>query len=129
VRVLPFFGEGEMGELAGVYAGASVYLDLTLHEGFGMQVIEAMACGTPVVCSDRGALPEVAGNAAILVDPTDADAAARAVMDVARDAGGREELARHGRAQAGMYSWKETARVIAEGLAELQGGGCTRTRG
>ena len=82
VRILPFFGEAQALELARIYAGASVYLDLSLHEGFGMQVIEAMACGTPVVCSNRGALPEVAGAAALLVDPEDITQIADAVCRV-----------------------------------------------
>jgi glycosyltransferase involved in cell wall biosynthesis len=119
VRVLPFYGEGEMRELAEVYAGASVYLDLSLHEGFGMQVIEAMACGTPVVCSNGGALPEVAGDAAAMVEPMDAAGARREVRRVVEDGTRREELTRRGREQARKYTWEGTARVIGDALDAL----------
>lgn len=112
VRVLPFFYQDQMAELAHVYAAASVYLDLSLHEGFGMQVIEAMACGTPVVCSNRGALTEVAGGAALLVNPEDVGAITAAVLKVLNDKACAEQLRIAGHARAELYNWQSTARTL-----------------
>lgn len=117
VRILPFFGENETQALTNVYTTASVYLDLSLHEGFGMQVIEALACGTPVVCSNRGALPEVAGNAASLVNPENTAEIAAAVQTLVNDPALRVRRIESGRAQAAHYSWADTARTIAETLS------------
>ena len=116
VRLLPFYGEDQVMNLAEAYAGASVYLDLSLHEGFGMQVIEAMACGTPVVCSNRGALPEVAGDAAILVDPDDTNGVANAVEQLLSDSDRGRCLVERGWQQAARYSWRQTAHVILQSL-------------
>jgi glycosyltransferase involved in cell wall biosynthesis len=96
--------------LPGLYAGAELLLMPSLYEGFGLPCIEAMACGTPVVASDRGALPETCGDAALLVDPEDgaavADAAAIAVSDAVR----REELVEAGRRRAAELTWDAAAR-------------------
>ncbi len=115
-RVIPFLEFGRERELAEIYSSASVYLDPSLHEGFGMQVIEAMACGTPVVCSDLGGLPEVAGDAAILVNPQDPKQIALALRNVLADQRLREDLIERGYKQSASYSWEATARVIYEGL-------------
>ena len=72
--------------------------------------LEALACGTPVVCSNRSSLPEVAGDAALLVDPMDTAAFAAALERVLSDAALRQDLARRGPAQAARFSWDETAR-------------------
>lgn len=114
VHILPFYGENETQALANVYTAASVYLDLSLHEGFGMQVIEAMACGTPVVCSNRGALPEVAGNAASLVNPENTSEIVSAVQILLDDSALRHRRIESGYAQAAFYNWADTARTIAE---------------
>ena len=119
LRLVPFLGPGERGELAALYAAATVYLDLSLHEGFGMQVVEAMASGTPVVCSDRGALPEVTGGAAVLVDPTRPDEVAAALGALLAHAGRRRELSARGAARAGEFSWERTAAAILAGLREI----------
>ncbi len=119
VRVLPFFDETEMQQLADVYASAMVYLDLSLHEGFGMQVIEAMACGTPVVCSNRAALPEVAGDAAVLIDPMDRAAAIEQVRRILDEPVLRETLIARGKRQAAQFTWHRTAQVIHDALSVL----------
>jgi glycosyltransferase involved in cell wall biosynthesis len=119
VRIIPFLDSGREKELAEIYAAASVYLDPSLQEGFGMQVVEAMACGVPVVCSNRGALPEVTNGAALLVDPEDHTGMASAVEKVLTDQGLRDELRKCGHNRAAYFSWKSTAEVIYEGLVEI----------
>ncbi len=118
VRFLPFYDAGELSRLVEIYTAASVYLDPSLHEGFGMQVIEAMACGTPVVCSDRGALPEVTAGAALLADPLDPEATAGQVLSVLNEPRRQEELAELGKEQARRFSWQRTAEVIHQGLQQ-----------
>lgn len=118
-RILPFLGPAERDELVALYTAASAYLDLSLHEGFGMQVIEAMACGTPVVCSDRGALPEVTAGAALLVDPHRPEEAAGALAGLLTDSEQRNVVIALGRAQAARFSWRHTAGVIHQALQEV----------
>lgn len=116
VRFMPFLGAAQKVQLAELYAAASVYLDPSLQEGFGMQVIEAMACGTPVVCSDRSALPEVAGNAALLVEPRDVEAMAGTLKSLLDDPQAQQQLAERGRLRARRFQWRHTAEVIHRAL-------------
>ncbi len=119
VRLIPFYGEDQVRNLTEVYAGASVYLDLSLHEGFGMQVIEAMACGTPVVCSDRGALPEVAGTAAVLVDPLDFLAIANATRRILTDSIIANSCVAKSQTQAAQFNWRQTAHTILQAIETI----------
>jgi glycosyltransferase involved in cell wall biosynthesis len=97
-------------DLAALYHAADVLAMPSLSEGFGIPVLEAMACGTPVVCSDGGALPEVAGDAALLVPPEDVDALAAALVRAVSDDALRQLLRARGYAQARRFSWDEAAR-------------------
>ena len=81
----------------------------SLYEGFGLPCLEAMAAGTPVVCSDRGALPETCGDAAIVADPDDEAGFARAVLRVAAPGPEREGLVARGRRRAALFRWEDTA--------------------
>jgi glycosyltransferase involved in cell wall biosynthesis len=94
--------------LPGLYAGALAFVLPSLYEGFGLTCLEAMACGTPVVAADAGALPETVGGAAILVDPQDPVAIADAVDSAAGD----ERLGAAGVARAAAFSWERTAREV-----------------
>jgi glycosyltransferase involved in cell wall biosynthesis len=101
------------------YAAASVYVQPSVWEGFGLPVLEAMACGTPVVAASAGALPEVCGVAASLVDPRDAAEMAGAIGQVLHDVPTRERMGDAGRRRAGAFGWAETAaktRAVYEAL-------------
>lgn len=100
-------------DLPALLTGADVALYLSLAEGFGLPIIEAMACGTPVIASTAPALVEVAGDAALLVDPTDEEGITRALTDLCRDPAGRSRLSQAGVEQARRYTW---ARVADEAI-------------
>jgi glycosyltransferase involved in cell wall biosynthesis len=119
VRILPFITYEKVQELADIYSAASVYLDLSLQEGFGMQVIEAMACKTPVVCSNRGALPEVVNGAAYVVDPENISDIIDATIKVLSDNHFRNELKLLGYERSKNYSWAYTSKVIYKGLSDI----------
>jgi glycosyltransferase involved in cell wall biosynthesis len=103
--------------LPGLYAGAEVFVLPSLHEGFGLPCLEAMACGTPVVAAAAGALPETVGDAGVLVPAGDAGALAEAVAALAGDDAERSRLSRAGAARAQGFSWDRTARAIDAVLA------------
>jgi len=95
-------------ELAKWYARASIFAFPSLDEGFGMPVLEAMAAGVPVMTSNTSALPEVAGDAALLVDPRDAEEIAGALRRLAADETLRDELAEKGRIRARWFNWEKS---------------------
>ena len=113
-----FLGYCDRQQLPALYRQASCLLFPSLFEGFGMPVLEAMASGCPVVCSNTTSLPEIAGDAAALVDPADPDAIATALADVLRDAGRREVMRQRGLVNAARFSWQRHA---IETLAVLRG--------
>lgn len=105
-----FAGYAEAEELPLWYSAAKVFVYPSLYEGFGLPVLEAMACGTPVITSSTSSLPEVAGDAAVLVDPMDVEAMGEALVEVVADAELRERMRERGLAQARTFSWERTAR-------------------
>ncbi len=105
-----FTGYVDTADLPALYSGALAFVFPSLYEGFGMPVLEAMACGAPVVAANTSSLPEVAGDAALLVDPTDVDAISGALARLAGDAALRRELRARGLAQAARFSWERCAR-------------------
>src|SRR5438270_9675109 len=100
--------------------GARAVIFPSLYEGFGLPVLEAMLLGTPVVASCEGALPEVAGEAALLVDPYDTDQIARAIATIVSDADLRAELARRGPLQAAKFSVERYRERVAAVYAALR---------
>ena len=96
------------GDLEGLYELADAVVFPSLYEGFGLPVLEAMARGVPVACSDRSSLPEVAGDAALLFDPEDVRAIAGAIERLLTDEALRARLAAAGPDQARRFSWEQT---------------------
>jgi glycosyltransferase involved in cell wall biosynthesis len=97
-------------QLVALYNGASVLVMPSFHEGFGLPALEAMQCGTPTIVSDRASLPEVVGDAGLLVDPDDAIALANEMWRIMRDDQLRQTLRIKGLERAKMFSWEATAR-------------------
>jgi glycosyltransferase involved in cell wall biosynthesis len=104
----------EPDELPALYSGTQVFVFPSRYEGFGLPPLEAMACGAPVVCSNAASLPEVVGQAGLLVPPDDIAGWATAVTRVLEDAEFRLHLAKAGRARAAQFSWRATARKTLE---------------
>jgi glycosyltransferase involved in cell wall biosynthesis len=112
-------------QLPSLYRGALALVFPSLYEGFGLPVLEAMACGTPVVTSNITAMPEVAADAALLVDPVLVDEIAQAMKQIVNDAGLRTRLRERGLARAAEFSWDSTIakvrKVIALNVTEPNG--------
>jgi glycosyltransferase involved in cell wall biosynthesis len=96
-----------------LYSSAEMFVFPSLYEGFGLPPLEAMSCGTAVIASDRGSLPEIVGEAGLLVDPLDVDGLAAAMTALAEDEGRRTQLAAKGMDRAQRFSWQKT---VAETL-------------
>ncbi len=107
-------------DLPSLYAGALAFVFPSLYEGFGLPVLEAQAYGVPILTANNSSLPEVAGDAALLVDPHDVDAIAAAMLRLATDAELRQELIRKGLENVKRFSWEKCAR---ETLAVLEEAG------
>ena len=106
------FSSGET--LRRIYQGASAYLDPSLFEGFGFQLLEAMACGVPVIASNVTAIPEIVGDAGLLINPNDGDALAEAIRKVSTDTCLRNDLREKGLGRAASFNWNKTARQVLE---------------
>jgi len=106
--VFPGFVPDE--DLPALYRAAELFVFPSLYEGFGLPPLEAMACGTPVVTSDVSSLPEIVGDAAITIDPHNAQELAGAILHILGDPGLRVRLQNKGLARAKMFSWEDTAK-------------------
>ncbi len=103
-----FVGIVPEARLPSLYRGAEALIFPSLYEGFGLPILEALACGTPVVTANTTAMPEVAGDAALLVDPTSVKQISRAMEQVVSDTSLRRQLQEKGLAQAAKFSWEAT---------------------
>ena len=92
-------------DLPALYAGAELFVLPSLYEGFGLPVLEAMACGTPVVAANVSSLPEIVGDAGVLAVPTDAGDLARAMIRLLMDPAQAADLRRRGLEHAGRFTW------------------------
>jgi alpha-1,3-rhamnosyl/mannosyltransferase len=109
-----FLGPVANADQPGLYAAATVFVFPSLYEGFGLPVIEAMACGTAVACANTSSLPEAAGDAAVLFEPTQVAAMAEALGWVLEDEGLRATLRERGLAQAKRFTWERVGREMLE---------------
>jgi glycosyltransferase involved in cell wall biosynthesis len=105
-----FLGEVADRDLPALYNAAEVFVFPSLYEGFGLPVLEAMACGTPVVCSNTSSLPEIVADAAVTVDPLDGEAWVAALKELEEKEALRAEMREKGLKRAKAFSWEETAR-------------------
>jgi alpha-1,3-rhamnosyl/mannosyltransferase len=103
-------------DLPALVSGARLFVFPSLHEGFGLPILEAQACGVPVVCSRSSSLPEAAGEAAILFDPLDVDAMADAIRRGLSDEGWRAEMISRGFENVKRFSWERSARQVYDVL-------------
>ena len=104
----------KQNDLGGMYAGAEVFVFPSLYEGFGLPLLEAMACGIPVVSGNIGATAEVVGEAGILVDPRSVKDLAEALEHILTAPGIRQDLQERGLRRAQQYRWDRTARQVSE---------------
>jgi len=106
-------------DVPALLTGATLFAFPSLYEGFGLPVLEAMACGTPVLCSNAASLPEVAGDAALLTDPHDTDSLGLALQRLLQDETLRRDLIARGLARARRFSWDSSARQIAGIIGQI----------
>jgi len=119
VIITGFVKENDMALL---YNAADALIFPSLYEGFGLPVLEAMACGTPVVCSNTSSLPEVAGDAALMVDPADKESIAEGIKRILSDKKLRQSLSEKGLKRKGLFSWTKTAQQTLDVYNKAQAG-------
>jgi len=107
-----FLGPVDEADLPALYTGADLFVSSSLVEGFGFTVVEAMACGTAVLCGNGGSLPEVTGDAASRIDPENPVAFAGAISHLLSNPGVREELAAKGQRRVRQLCWQRAARTV-----------------
>jgi glycosyltransferase involved in cell wall biosynthesis len=112
-----FLGEVSDAQLAALYRGATALMLVSLYEGFGLPIIEAMACGAPVLTSTAASMPEVAGGAAALADPWNVEEIASQLRALAFDAALRIDLRERGLKRSSVYTWAATSQKVREALA------------
>jgi glycosyltransferase involved in cell wall biosynthesis len=105
-------------DLPALFGGAACVAIVSLYEGFGMPALEALACGAPLLVSNRGSLPEIAGDAAIVVDALSVASIASGLERLIRDGRLREDLRAHGPRRAGSFDWSTAARVTRNALEQ-----------
>jgi glycosyltransferase involved in cell wall biosynthesis len=109
-----YLGQPTQDELVRIYGAADILIAPSLQEGFGLTILEAMAAGTPVITSNVSAMPEVAGDAAILVEPTDVEAIAAAIQTIHQNAHVKNELIQKGLKRAQQFTWQASAEKVAQ---------------
>jgi len=115
-----FTGHMPDRDLAAVYTGAAALVYPSLYEGFGLPIVEAMACKCPVICSNTASMPEVAGDAALFIDPLQCDSLASAIDTMVHDTAVRRGFISKGTARAGRFTWEKTARQTIDIFRQVQ---------
>ncbi len=115
---LTFLGFIQEEYLPAIYRGALALIYVSLYEGFGLPPLEAMACGTPVLTSNLTSLPEVVGDAGMMVNPYDVDAIARGLQSIVEDSDLREDLRRKGLERVKVFTWERTAELTWQVISE-----------
>jgi glycosyltransferase involved in cell wall biosynthesis len=116
-----YLGKPDKQTLVEIYNAADVLMSPSHYEGFGMTIIEAMACGTPVIAANVTSLPEVVGEAGVLVEPTDVRAMVAAVEHLNRDYNYRQSLREKGLSRAKVFTWEATGKLVATEYEKLIG--------
>lgn len=119
VHVLDYVPDADLPAL---YSGAKAFVFPSRYEGFGLPVLEAMACGCPVICSSTSSLPEVVGEAALLVTPGDPDLLAEAIDLLVDSADLQQDLRERGLRRAGRFTWEDTAHLTLEVYGQVAAG-------
>jgi len=109
-----FLGVVRDADLPMLYNCADMFVYPSLYEGFGLPPLEAMACGIPVIISNTSSLPEVIGNAGIMVDPGDVNSLSEAMYNVLEDKELRSQMSKNGLKRAKLFSWEKAAKEILE---------------
>jgi glycosyltransferase involved in cell wall biosynthesis len=112
-EVVRYLGKPDRGALIEFYNAADLLIAPSLFEGFGMTLLEAMACGTPVITSNVSSMPEVVGDSGIVIDPTSPQAIAEAVVQLDKNPDLHAELVKKGLARTKSFTWQNTAEQIA----------------
>ena len=120
-RSVVFAGLIPDADLPTLYRGARALVFPSLYEGFGLPPLEAMACGTPVITSNTTSLPEVVGDAGLLVNPMDVEEIAHAIQSLAQNNVLREQLREKGLQRAKLFSWEKTAALTRQVLQDAAG--------
>ena len=121
-----FTGFVDDADLPALYSAAAVFAYVPRYEGFGLPVLEAMACGVPVIGSNVSSIPEVVGDAGLLVDPLDVDAIAAGLIGLLKDASARDAYRRAGLQRAAQFTWESAARQLLSIYAELGAASITK---
>jgi glycosyltransferase involved in cell wall biosynthesis len=115
---IDLLGQRSLDELRELYRDCAVFVFPSTVETFGMPLVEAMACGAPIVCSNTAAMPEIVGECAVLCDPMDAEDMANKILHVIEDEGLAQRLIDLGRQRSKFFSWDKAARLTADVLVE-----------
>jgi glycosyltransferase involved in cell wall biosynthesis len=116
-----YWGQPDQTSLMQFYNAADLLLAPSTHEGFGMTLLEAMACGTPIITGNQSAMPEVVGDAGVLVEPLNEEAIAQAVLHLRRDEAYRQMLRQRGLERVRAFTWERVAEAIAQMYEALVG--------
>jgi glycosyltransferase involved in cell wall biosynthesis len=116
---IKYLGKPDKLTLCEIYNAADLLLAPSLYEGFGITILEAMACGTPVITGEVSAMPEVVGDAGVLVDPKDAKAIANAVNRLQKDSLYYQQLSKKSLERVKLFTWEQTAEKVAEVYEKL----------